>query len=116
MRLIALLAAAAILAGGGYYLLVGRHGDVRGVQARQLVAAGARLVDVRSPAEFSAGHLPGAINIPVQELPGRMSELGPPDGGIVVYCRSGHRSGKAKRLLAASGFSRVNDLGPMSDW
>ena len=56
-------------------------------EARRLVESGARLVDVRTPGEFAAGHLPGAINIPVQDLERRLHELGPKQAPIVVYCR-----------------------------
>jgi len=98
------------------YTLFGKTGDVTSVEAHQLVDAGARLVDVRTPGEFAAGHLPGAINIPVQDLDARLSELRPFDGALVVYCRSGHRSGNAARTLKSAGFTAVRDLGPMSRW
>ena len=82
---------------------------------RDLVASGAQLLDVRTPTEFAAGAIPGAINIPVQELEGRLGEVAR-DRAVVVYCRSGGRSGNAKRLLEQSGFTEVHDLGPMSAW
>jgi len=85
-------------------------------QARAAVAAGARLVDVRTPEEFAAGHLPNAINVPVSELEGRLAELGPKEGALVVYCRSGARSSRAKRLLESAGFQSVLDLGAMGNW
>ncbi|MCS6856434.1 MAG: rhodanese-like domain-containing protein [Sandaracinaceae bacterium] len=81
-------------------------------EARQWVSEGAVLLDVRTPAEYAEGHLPGAINIPVQELEARTNEL-PKGSRIVVYCRSGARSARAKSLLEAKGF-KVLDLGPMS--
>jgi rhodanese-related sulfurtransferase len=80
------------------------------------VAAGARLVDVRSPAEFASGHLDGAINLPVDELPARAGEIGPADTSVVVYCRSGARSARAAGILREKGYSRVLDLGAMSRW
>jgi phage shock protein E len=88
----------------------------RGPSARELVADGARLLDVRGPDEFADGHLPGAIHIPVDELQTRICELEPRDAGVVVYCRSGRRSAKAAELLRTSGFAAVYDLGSMSDW
>jgi len=99
----------------GYFMFM-KGGDVSGAEARQLVQAGARLVDVRTPGEFAAGHLAGALNIPVQELDGRMQELLPKDAAVVVYCRSGHRSGNAARMLKSAGFATVHDLGPMTRW
>ncbi|MBZ4413214.1 rhodanese-like domain-containing protein [Myxococcus faecalis] len=85
-------------------------------EARRRVEAGATLVDVRSPEEFADGHLPGAVNIPVGELARRLGELGPPTTPVVVYCRSGARSGRAERLLKEQGFQDVFNLGPMSAW
>jgi phage shock protein E len=98
------------------YFMFMKRGDVSSVEARKLVQASARLVDVRTPGEFAAGHLPGAINIPVQQLDARMSELQPKDAAVVVYCRSGNRSGNAARMLKSAGFVAVHDLGPMSRW
>lgn len=88
----------------------------RGPSARDLVEEGARLLDVRSPEEFADGHLPGAIHIPVDELPSRLAELEPRHAAVVVYCRSGRRSARAAELLRTSGFDAVHDLGAMSDW
>lgn len=109
-----LLVVAVVLAAG--YFMFMRGGDVSSAEARQLVQAGARLIDVRTPAEFAAGHIPGAINIPVQQIDARMRELEPKDGAVVLYCRSGHRSGNAARILRDAGFAAVHDLGAMSRW
>jgi len=84
--------------------------------AREAVAAGARLVDVRSPQEYAAGHLPDAINIPLGDLRARMKELGAKDRTLVVYCRSGARSSRAKDELLAAGYQTVINLGAMSNW
>jgi rhodanese-related sulfurtransferase len=110
----AVLAAVLVLLGAYFMLMKG--GDVSGAEARRLVQAGARLIDVRSSAEFAAGHVAGAVNIPVQDLGARLSDLPPKDGAVVVYCRSGHRSRAAARLLKKAGFEAVHDLGPMSRW
>jgi rhodanese-related sulfurtransferase len=105
----------AVVLVAGYFMFM-KGGDLSSAEARQLVQAGARLVDVRTPGEFAAGHIPGAINIPVQQLDARMNELQPKDAAVVVYCRSGHRSGNAARMLKSAGFVAVHDLGPMSRW
>ncbi len=89
---------------------------VKPEEARTLVAKGARLLDVRSAGEFGAGHLPGAVNVPLSELSSRLSEVGPKDRPIVVYCRSGARSASAAGILRKAGFSSVHDLGPISRW
>ena len=83
--------------------------------AKEAMKAGARLVDVRTAGEFSEGHLKGAVNIPVDELAKRMAEIGPKDAPVVVYCRSGKRSARAKQMLLDAGFKLVHDLGAMSN-
>ena len=89
---------------------------IPGTEARERVANGALLLDVRTTGEFAEGHIDGAINIPIQELPGRLEELGAQTRGIVVYCASGGRSNLAKRLLEGKGFDDVYDLGGMEAW
>jgi phage shock protein E len=76
-----------------------------------LIAAHARfmLVDVRQPEEFAAGHIDGATLIPLGTLEANLSKL-PKDVKLVVYCRSGHRSGQAVALLQSHGYSRAVSL------
>ena len=69
------------------------------------------LLDVRTPAEYAEGHLPGAINIPHTELASRVAELSDArDRDIVVYCRSGTRAEQALGVLKEAGFSRLFHL------
>ena len=89
---------------------------VSGSEARALVADGALLIDVRSEGEYARGSIGGSINIPIQELAGRMDELGDKEGVIVLYCQSGGRSAMAKRLLESNGFTKVHDLGGIGRW
>jgi rhodanese-related sulfurtransferase len=89
--------------------------DNRSVEAKALVANGALLLDVRTREEFASGHVPGATNIPVQELGARLGELKPAKQTIVVYCRSGGRSASAASVLRQAGYT-VCDLGAMSNW
>lgn len=89
--------------------------QVNGAGARELVAKGAWLLDVRTPMEFRSGHIQGAVNVPVDELPRRMDEV-PAGRAVVVYCRSGARSARAVRMLEAAGKGPVHDLGPMGAW
>jgi NADPH-dependent 2,4-dienoyl-CoA reductase/sulfur reductase-like enzyme/rhodanese-related sulfurtransferase len=65
------------------------------------------LLDVRTAKEFSAGHLPGARNLPVDELRGRLGEL-PRDGRILAYCQVGQRGYIATRILLQHGFDAAN--------
>ena len=73
------------------------------------------LLDVRTPEEFATGHIPGAINISVQELPSRLNEV-PQDQPVVVYCRSGNRSAQAAKILGNAEYSQVYDLGSIISW
>jgi rhodanese-related sulfurtransferase len=98
------------------WLVLPRLGKTSSTEARKLVEAGARLIDVRSPGEFGGGHLPGAINIPVDQIASRVAELKKSDKPIVLYCASGMRSGQAKRILAGAGIAGLHDLGAMSRW
>jgi NADPH-dependent 2,4-dienoyl-CoA reductase/sulfur reductase-like enzyme/rhodanese-related sulfurtransferase len=65
------------------------------------------LVDVRTPAEFAAGHIRGAVNIPLDDLRSRRGEL-PQDRPIAVYCQVGQRGYLATRILLQSGFEAMN--------
>ena len=85
-------------------------------KARQLVAEGAVLLDVRTPQEFQQGHPDAALNIPVQELPRRLAEVGPPGTRVVVYCAAGGRSAQAVQLLRAGGYTDVFDLKSVNYW
>ena len=74
------------------------------------------VVDVRSKLEFWAGHLPGAVCIPVDEIPAGLEGRGvSPESRILVYCGSGKRSANAAEQLRTAGFKRVVDGGGMSD-
>jgi phage shock protein E len=86
------------------------------VSPREAVSEAALVIDVRSPSEYASGHLERAINVPVDELDGRLSELDAALGGdrtkkIAVYCGSGRRSEAARVLLQKAGFSAVTNAG-----
>ncbi|HVF15887.1 MAG TPA: rhodanese-like domain-containing protein [Steroidobacteraceae bacterium] len=76
------------------------------------------LLDVRTPEEFAAGHIPGAINMPHDQLPNRLAEIaGAKNKDVVVYCRTGRRSAIAQETLTAQGFKSVRHLeGDMVKW
>lgn len=76
------------------------------------IAGGAPVIDVRTDAEFQQGHLPGAVNIPFDQIASRLTEL-PSDKSrtIVLYCRSGRRSGIAKQTLEEVGFTNAINAG-----
>lgn len=94
-----------------------RAGTTRSLQWHELdaaVAAGATVVDVRTPAEFEAGSIPGAMLIPVDELRERVDEL--PEGPLVVHCAVGVRGHTACRLLTQLGRDAVNLDGGYTTW
>ena len=75
----------------------------------------ALVIDVRTPEEYERGHYPGAINIPHEQiLAGVRSRALGPDDAIVLYCRSGNRSGKAQAILSAAGYSVTHNAGGLS--
>jgi rhodanese-related sulfurtransferase len=84
-------------------------------EARELLRSGARLVDVREPAEFARGHLPGAVNLPVDEIERRADEIA--DRPAVLYCQSGLRSQRALQVLhKRHAEGEFHNLGAMSRW
>ena len=82
-------------------------------EAHRLAAQGALLLDVREPAEWAAGHIPGAVHLPLLALE---PSAVPTDRVVVAVCRSGRRSGEAARLLAAAGRDVRNLAGGMQAW
>lgn len=76
------------------------------------------ILDVRTPEEFAAGHVPGAINIPYTHLPSRISEVADAaDKDIVVYCAIGVRAEQSAERLRENGFTKLLHLdGDMKAW
>lgn len=66
----------------------------------------AYLVDVRTPTEFAEGNVPGSVNIPLDQVQNQLTKFKNHDN-IVVFCRSGNRSGQAKAILEQNGFTNV---------
>lgn len=73
------------------------------------------VLDVREDYEWEAGHIDGALHIPVEEIPGRLDELDP-DTDLHVICRTGGRSHRVTQWLVANGYSAVNVSGGMGAW
>lgn len=73
------------------------------------------VIDVRTASEYAMGAVPGAVNIPLDELSARIDEIGSRDRDIVVYCASGARSGYARRMLRKLGFTHVENGGGLMD-
>ena len=83
-------------------------------EARQ--KAGSILLDVRTPEEYRAGHIPGSKNIPLQILEQADTMLEDKDAPLYLYCQSGARSSMAAALLRSMGFTQISDMGGISGW
>lgn len=79
------------------------------------VAAAAVLLDVREDDEWTAGHVPGSLHLPMGDLRGRLAEL-PADREVVVVCRSGHRSAHVTAYLVGFGRRARNLDGGLQAW
>ena len=74
------------------------------------------VLDVRTPQEYAEGHVPGAVNVPYDQLASRLAEV-PKDKDVVLYCKSGRRAGIAAETLTANGYTRLSHLeGDMPAW
>lgn len=87
--------------------------DIRALQA--VLADGATLIDVRMPDEFESERVPGAVLVPLPELPDRIGEI-PETGTVYVICRSGNRSMVACEFMAARGYEVANIAGGTLAW
>lgn len=81
-------------------------GGGQAVDLKTAITKNTFLVDVREPGEFVAGSAKGAVNIPLGSLPMQLSKFKDKEN-IVVFCRSGNRSGQAKLILEKNGFTNV---------
>lgn len=89
-------------------VLAGSGNTEAAKQAWPMIEQGALLIDVRTAEEFAQGHIDGALNIPYQEIDKLMSAIGTDKSRpVVVYCRSGNRSGKAKVALETKGYTNI---------
>lgn len=77
----------------------------------QLKKQGAQIIDVRSPGEYSAGHIKGSVNIPLNNLATHLSKLSH-NKPIITCCASGMRSASARQILMSKGFEEVYNGGP----
>jgi len=99
---------------GGFFLLRQR-GGVSTEDARRHLREGALLVDVRTPAEFSAGSVPGTVNVPLSDLPdGIAQHAADKNRVLLLHCQSGGRSALAAMKLRSAGYTRVFNVGSLS--
>jgi rhodanese-related sulfurtransferase len=82
--------------------------------ARAIWQAGDTVVDVRTAQEYAHGHLPGAVNVPVDSIAFRVAEL--PAGQVLTVCSMGNRSWRAAQLLANAGREALSLTGGTKAW
>ncbi|MCS7000376.1 MAG: rhodanese-like domain-containing protein [Bacteroidota bacterium] len=88
--------------------LFGGSGIISPTEAKQLIARGAMLIDVRTPGEYAAGHVRGSRNIPLDQIERHIPELKKANKPVVLVCASGNRSGRATALLQNAGIEAYN--------
>ena len=81
---------------------------------KEIIEQGAFLVDVRTPEEFAEGHVNASVNIPLDQLANHLDAFQGKEN-IIVFCRSGARSGMAKSILNQAGYQNVVNGGPWTD-
>ncbi len=84
------------------------------IDVSELDGRGLPIIDVREADEYAAGHVPGAISIPMSEIQGRLGEL--PAGAFDVICQSGGRSARVTEFLEAQGHDATNIDGGTGGW
>lgn len=97
----------------------GSYQQITASQVKERLDKGDKItvIDVRTPDEYAAGHIPGSLLIPFDEIKVKSDQL-PQDKNteIVVYCRSGRRSAIAAETLISLGYAKIYDLGAVSSW
>lgn len=86
-------------------------GNKKNEAIQQMLAQGAKIIDVRSPAEFQSGHIPGSENIPLQMIQTEAGKIKHMNSPIICVCASGMRSGQASKYLKSQGIDSINGGG-----
>ncbi|MFZ5817620.1 MAG: rhodanese-like domain-containing protein [Bacillota bacterium] len=91
--------------------------DSQELSERVRAGTAPRMIDVREPDEFAAGHIPGSENFPLSRFTAEFRKLTDKGEEIALICRSGNRSGMAQQFLRQQGYTRTRNLiGGMLDW
>ena len=114
----AVLAGLALLAGCGGDQME-QYQQITQAQAYQMMQEQQVLIlDVREQYEFDAGHIPGAVLLPLGDISEATAArtIGSKDAVVLVYCRSGNRSKQAARILAQLGYTGIYEFGGITTW
>jgi rhodanese-related sulfurtransferase len=84
-------------------------------EAKQIIDSGAQVIDVRTKVEYEAGHIPSSRHIPIADIQGESATLDR-EAPVILYCRSGNRSGPAAEAFAASGWDAHSIDGGLLAW
>ena len=93
-----------------------KHTDINQGVAQFRQTSNAMLVDVRTPEEYREGHIPGSINVPLQQIEDIDLEVSDMSTPLFVYCRSGARSRQAAAMLQEMGYEEVHNIGGILDY
>ena len=118
-RLFALLLGVLFLTGCGTAASSSSYERISQEEAAEIMASQEDylILDVRTPEEFAQGHIPGAVNIPNEDIGTEPIEALPrKDQTLLVYCRSGNRSRQASQKLADQGYTKVLEFGGINTW
>lgn len=95
-------------------ILLKQAGQISPKEALSHLGEGALVIDVRSPGEFATGHLPSAINIPLDEISSAVAQrVSDKDQVLLLHCQSGMRSAVAAKKLRGMGYTKVFNLGSL---
>jgi rhodanese-related sulfurtransferase len=89
--------------------------EVSALDAKKIIESGGQVVDVRTEVEYEAGHIPGARHVPLADVQREAGGLAK-DKPVIIYCRSGNRSGPAADAFAASGWDGHSIEGGLIAW
>ena len=110
--LLLLLVMAAVVVGS---ILLKQLMSISPAKARELIQAGAVVVDVRSVPEFRSESIPGVVNVPLDEVESRIEAVAPDKTKpVLLHCKSGGRSAMATSILKRKGYTQVHNLGSFS--
>ena len=115
-KIIVIIFTIVIAVAGVMFITQKKSADINGYVEEIKTVKDASLVDVRTPEEYAAGHIPGSINIPLDRILDIKNVVSDKNNPLYVYCRSGRRSSQAASALEKAGYTRVVNIGGIMDY